>query len=165
MKLKKVSAKRKEPLNAYDDFIAINNTLRDYSRSLELFVWLDTNKPDLAKAIFERAQYYLIPALIEAKQYQLCGKYIDPNTSVDKILQLYRETTKHAIESNDTSLKNFEDQFLINRVTTIIALLSITDRKADAQQIVDRISKESDLPEFKPEIKKALDGEIPPQSP
>jgi hypothetical protein len=155
----------KDALNAFGDFVAIDDTLKDYNKISELFIWLDANKPDLARAVFNSTQHQLLPALVREKQYQLCGKYIDANSSFDKILNLYRTTTKHAATQNDTSLKNFEDKYFINRTTTLIALLSVTDRKADAQQIADRISKESDLPEFKAEIQKALTGEIPPPWP
>jgi tetratricopeptide (TPR) repeat protein len=154
-----------DALNAFGDFVAIDDTLKDYSKTSELFIWLDANKPELAKTAFDRTQHQLLPALVREKQYQLCGKFIDANSSFDKILRLYRTTTKHAATQNDTGLKNFEDKYFINRTTTLIALLSITDRKADAQQIVDRISKESDLPEFKAEIEKALNGEMPALSP
>ncbi|HEX3856113.1 MAG TPA: hypothetical protein VHY30_02320 [Verrucomicrobiae bacterium] len=155
----------KDALNNCVDFIAINDALKDYDKTLELFIWLDANNSVLAKTVFGHSQHYLLPALIKSKQYQLCGKYIDANASMDKILQIYRYTMKHATESDDTSLKNFENQYLVNRTTTLIAVLTITGRKTDAQQIVDRISKESNLPEFKSEIEKALNGEIPSQSP
>jgi tetratricopeptide (TPR) repeat protein len=155
----------KDALNNCVDFIAINDALKDYDKTLELFGWLDTNNSVLAKTVFNRSQHYLLPILIKSKQYQLCGKYIKANASLDKILQIYRYTIKHATESDDTSLKNFEDQYLVNQTITLVAILTITGRKADAQQIVDRISKEPNLPEFKSEIEKALNGEIPSQSP
>jgi tetratricopeptide (TPR) repeat protein len=155
----------KDALNNCIDLIAINDALKDYDKTLEIFVWLDANNSALARTVFSRSQHYLLPALIKSKQYQLCGKYIDANASMDKILQIYRYTMKHAIDSDDTSLKNFENQYLVNQTTTLIAVLTITGRKADAQQIVDRISKEPNLPEFKSEIEKALNGEIPSQSP
>ena len=155
----------KDVLNAVGDFVAIDDTLKDYNKTSELFIWLDAGKPELAKTVFDRTQHQLLPALVREKQYQLCGKYIDANSSFEQILRLYRTTTKHAATQNDTRLKIFEDKYFINRTTTLIALLSITDRKADAQHIIDRISKESDLPEFKAEIEKALNGELPSPSP
>jgi hypothetical protein len=39
--------------------------------------------------------------------------------------------------------------------------LTVDGRKAEAQQIADRISKEPNLPEFKNEIQTALNGEVP----
>jgi hypothetical protein len=150
---------------AFEDFVAINGTLKDDDRTSQFFAWLDANRPELAKEAFDRTQNWLLPALIEVKQYQLCSKYIDPKSSFDEILRLYRTTTKHATESKDSSLKNFEDKYFINRTTMLIAVLTVTDRKGDAQQIVDRISKEQGLPEFKTEIEKALNGEVPPPWP
>lgn len=151
----------KDALNAFEDFAAIDSSLKDENKTSDLFVWLDANKPELSKAVFDRTQNWLLPALVIEKQYQLCGKYIDANSSFDQILNLYRMTIKQAATQNDTSLKDFEGQYFINRTATLIALLSITDRKTDAQQIIDRISKEPNLPEFKAEIQKAFSGEIP----
>jgi hypothetical protein len=62
-------------------------------------------------------------------------------------------------------IKNFADQNFINKTTMLIAVLVIDNRKADAQQIVDKISKETDLPEFKDQIQKAMNGEVPAQFP
>ena len=58
-------------------------------------------------------------------------------------------------------MKTFERQDFINKTTTLIAILIINHRETDAQGMVDKIAKESGLPEFKAEIQRSLNGEPP----
>ncbi len=156
----------KDAVSAFQDFVAINATLKDDDNTSDFFTWLDANKPDTAKEVFDRTQHWLLPALVKTKKYNVCGKYINPDTSLKQTLQLYRtmieQVNQHHVGSE---IKNFAEQNFINKITTLIAICVVDDRKADAQQIVDKISKESDLPEFKDQIQKALNGEVPAQFP
>ena len=45
-------------------------------------MWLDANKPKAASRIFHMAE----DALIQSKQYRLCGKYIDPDLNLNRIV-------------------------------------------------------------------------------
>jgi hypothetical protein len=156
----------KDSMNAFQDFVAINFTLKDDGNTSDLFTWLDDNKPDVAKEVFDRTQNWLLPALVKTKNYSVCGKYIDPNTSFRQILQLYRTMMEQVNQGRvGNEIKNFANQNFINKTTTLIAILVIDNRKTDVQQIVDKISKESDLPEFKEQINKALSGKVPTQFP
>jgi hypothetical protein len=156
----------KDAVSAFQDFVAINSTLKDDDSTSDFFTWLDANKPDVAKAVFDRTQNWLLPALVKTKKYSVCGKYIDPATSFKQILQLYRTMMEQVNKGRvGNEIKNFANQNFINKTTTLIAVLVIDDRKTDAQQIVEKISKESDLPEFKEQIDKALSGEVPTQFP
>jgi len=156
----------KDVVNAFQDFVAINATLKDDDNTSDFFAWLDANKPDVAKAVFDRTQNWLLPALVKTKKYAVCGKYINPDASFKQILKLYRTMMEQVNQGRvGSEIKDFANQNFINKTTTLIALLSITDRKADAQQIVDKISEESDLPEFKDQIQKALNGQVPTQFP
>jgi len=151
----------KDAVSEFQDFAAINNDLKEDGKTAELFVWLDANKPDVAKAAFAN-QYLLVPALVRAKEFHLCGKYIDSNAYFKQSLGFYRTTA--ALGSNQPPFKYFKDiaeKNFINKTTMLIAILAANDRKAEAQQIADKISNESGLPEFKDQIKKALNCEVP----
>lgn len=150
---------------SFDDFVAINEYLKDDASTSDLFAWLDTSKPDTARGFFDRSQPRLLPALVKTKNYGLAGKYIDPNTSFNRILRLYRKLVDHANQRHDSEMKDFQDRDFVVETTTLIAILIIDDRKKDAQQIVDEVARESGLPDFKVEIQKALKGEIPSQVP
>lgn len=145
--------------DSFSDFAAINGYLKDEAATTELFVWLDSNKKDVAREVFDEAR----PALIKSEKYQLCGKYIEPDSFFDEALNLYRENIQRSKKPGFSSgrLLDYAQKKFINNTTTLIALLVVNERKKEAQQVVDKISKESDLPEFKGEIQKALTGEVP----
>jgi hypothetical protein len=156
----------KDAVSAFQDFVAINATLKDDDNTSDFFTGLDANKPDVAKVVFDRTQHWLLPALVKTKKYSVCGKYINPDTSFKQILKLYRTMMEQVNQGHvGSEIKNFADQNFINKTTTLIAILVIDDRRTGAEQIVDKISKESDLPEFKEQIDKALSGEVPTQFP
>lgn len=144
----------------FSDFAAINEKIKDDNKTVQLFIWLDSNKPDSAKKVFDLAE----PALIKSKEYRLCGNYIDnPSASYSRSLNLYRETMEIAQKPGHggKDLQDFAEKSFANETTTLIALLIVDGRKSDAQQIANTISKEPNLPEFKDEIQKALKGEVP----
>jgi tetratricopeptide (TPR) repeat protein len=153
----------KKVRDSFVDFAAINGYLKDEAKTDDFFVWLDSNKPDAAKEIFDEAR----PALIKSKNYQLCGKYIKPESFFDEALNLYRENMQLSKKPkfDNGRLQAFARKKFVNDTATLIALLVVNDRKKEAKQIVDRISEEPDLPEFKAEIEKALTGEVPPPWP
>src|SRR3989442_390480 len=70
--------------DAFHDFTSINNCLKEDHKTKELFIWLDANNPSFAKEAYDLAQ----PALIKAKEYAVCGKYITPDTR--RILDSHR---------------------------------------------------------------------------
>ena len=151
----------KNVVNAFRNFVSINEIFTQYDKTSELFAWLDANKPEEAKTVFH-SQSLVQRALINAKQYRLSLKYIDTNAYFERSLKLYRTRVKEADqENNSADLKKLASRNFINNATTLVALLSLCDRKVEAQQIADKISKESDIPEFKDEIQKALNGEFP----
>jgi hypothetical protein len=153
---------KKGSFDAFDDFQAINTILGEENKTKDFFIWLDSNRPVLAKYVFDVVE----PVLINAKEFSLCGKYINGETSYAEYLKWYRSNMQLAKEPKfGKRLQEFAEKTFINKTTTLIALLVVNDRKTEAQQVVDKISKESDVPEFKAEIQKALNGEIPPRWP
>ncbi len=52
-----------------------------------------------------------------------------------------------------------------NEAATLVAVLVLNDRQADAERIAAEAMKESDGPEMKEALPKALKGEVPPRWP
>ena len=77
---------KKDVFDNFQDFEAINRELGEQDQTVELFVTLDRNSPKTAKVVYELAQ----PALVGAKKFVLCGKYLAPEKSVEEMLELYR---------------------------------------------------------------------------
>lgn len=153
-----------DPREAFHDFAAINRELKEQDLTKDLFLWLDVNKPDVARQDFDIAE----PALIEAKEYRLCGRYLDPDRSLKRTVGLYRETTKIASEyqqEDAVELRDHATKTFSNSVATLVALLVLNDRPADADRIAAEARKEWDDEEFQKELKKARNGELPQQWP
>ena len=144
--------------DAFHDFASINKTLGDDGKTKDLFVWLDSNKPTSATAVFDLAQ----PALIKAKEYRLCGRYIEPDTSFQRILHAYREHNRIARDPKfGERLREFGEKQFSNDTATLVALLVLNERKADADRIAGEAVKERDDPKFKEQLEKAKHGNVP----
>jgi hypothetical protein len=146
----------------FHDFVSINKELKEESKTVSLFVWLDSNQPDSAREVFDLAE----PALVTSREFRLCNKYIDSDAAYERALADYRRTVKIARDPKfGKEMNDFANDEFKNETTMLIALLVVNGRKPEAEQIVDKISKEPNLPGFKREIQKALNGEIPPPWP
>ena len=157
----------RNPQSAFHDFASINRELKEQQRTTDLFLWLDSKRPDAARQVFGIAE----PALVEAKEYKVCGKYLDPDESFDLMVNVYRENKRMAhdpatgIGDSSRMLDRFADKSFSNGVSTLVGLLVLNDRKADADRIAAEALKESDNPELKALVGRALKGELPPRWP
>jgi hypothetical protein len=154
-----------DPRHAFLDAAAINRELRDTGRTRNLFLWLDENKPEVARRTYDAAE----PALIAAKDYRLCGKYLDPDRQFIRDVDLYR-TTKNMARGEDmkdyaAELEEHSNKMFAQDAATLVALLVLNDRQADADRIAADALKESDYPALKGMIEKALKGELPSPAP
>jgi hypothetical protein len=146
----------------FHDFAAINRALEEQSKTTDLFVWLDANKPKAAERAFGTAE----PALIQSKQYRLCGKYIDADRSFAEIVTLYQVNKRMSKDPRfGERLREHSERTFSNSTATLVALLVLNDRKADALRIAEKALKEHDDAEFKQALEKAKKGELPPAWP
>jgi hypothetical protein len=142
----------------FHDFASINEYLGEDDKTKELFIWLDSNAHNLAEDVFDLA----LPALIKAKEYNLCGKYIDPDSYFQEILSRYNRTKAIAQSPKfGEDLLDFANKSFLNDTATLVALLVVNGRKVDANRIAAEAIKEWDAPEFKEQLEKAKNGEMP----
>lgn len=143
---------------SFQDLAAINRTVGEESRTKEIFVLLDAQNADAAKEVFDIAQ----PALINAKEYKLCGKYIDSKRSFPRIIESFRRG-KRLAEDTRLGAKHLEyaNEKFTNDAATLIALLTVNGRKAEAEEIAGDAKKEWNNASFHAEIDKALQGKLP----
>ena len=149
----------RETFHYFHDFAAISDVLGEPNRTRDLFVWLDSNRPSLAREVFEVAQ----PSLIKLKEYRLCGKYLDPNRSFEQILQLYKETRRIASEPQFKAgeMESFADTMFSNSTRTLVALLVLNGRKEDAERVAEQARREWTDTAFRDQLEKALGGLVP----
>jgi hypothetical protein len=147
----------------FSDFESINEYLKEEAKTVDLFVWIDSNKPDSAKAVFDLAR----PALVKSKQYTLLGKYIqNPFSLYDNAVQDYERNVELAKDPKfGRQVQDFGESKFKNETTTLIALLVVTDQKAVAEKIAEDLKKQPYLPKDNEQIQKALNGEVPPPWP
>jgi hypothetical protein len=145
----------------FSDYEAINEYLNEETKTKDLFVWLDAQKPKLAKELYGQAQ----TALIKAKEYKLCGKYIESDSAYDAILKsdkLTRDVAKtYAAKKRRSELDSFADRKFTFNTTTLIALLTINDRKSEADSIAAKAKKENVTAKFAGQVEQALQGKVP----
>jgi len=149
----------REPFN---DFESINEALKENNQTKDLFVWLDATNPIAAKEVYDLAQ----PALIQAKEYKLCGKYIDMAKTFDQILYRYNTAIRVAgdkqVVEQKQALINLAEQSYSEDSATLVALLVLNERMGDANWVADEALKWLNKPELKKELEEAKKGQFPP---
>jgi hypothetical protein len=149
---------------SFDDFMelrGINRELGEEKLTADAFRLLDAKNPDAAKRVFRVAQ----PALVKAKDYKLCGKYIDSEETLQRIVDSYRQMRKIEEKRVGNRLPEFAKKNFVNDAATLVALLVVNDREAEAGTVVEEVKKEAGDAEFHAklaaELDKALKGEVP----
>ncbi len=152
----------KGSLELFHDISQINRTLKEDVKTKDLFIWLDSNRPDLAKDVYDFAQ----PALIKAKEYRVCGGYIiDPDKSYERILQHYQMMKQSADALGNKQVTEIANKLFANGTATLVALLVINDRKEDADRIATQAANEWNDHQFLKQLKEARKGKVPAPGP
>ena len=144
----------------FQDFTAINKTLRQEERTVEVFKWLSAASEEDAKLMYRISE----PALIKYKEYEMCGKYIDPESDVQRIGDSYAQgltmTQKFGKE-----YQNFVDKTVVNQAAILVAILVKNDRVPEAKEAANQLKgfvTDAKLSEkLKRELDSALDGKVP----
>lgn len=143
----------------FHDFSSINEMLGEERATADLFAWLDRNNPALAKRSYGVAQ----SALIYTRQYRLCGRYIDSQETLGRLLRLYREHQRMAKDPRfGRNFQDFADSNLSHGAGTLVALLVLNERTAEADAVVAAVLKAA-TPDagFKKKMSRAREGMLP----
>lgn len=146
---------------ALHDVIALNERLSDSNRTAVFFQWLDEHQPERARQMFDVAER----ALIEAKAYKLCGKYLKPETDFARFYQSLTMHREMAKQPRFASMKDFGEQTFSAQTATLVGLLVLNDRADEAKTIRDRAVGLWDLKIFHDRLDEALAGKLPPPFP
>jgi hypothetical protein len=149
-----------EPHKKFHDLVALNKYLNDEKATQRLFRSLDADHPDLAQQFFELAE----PALISGKDYELVGKYISPEPDFAKMKDRFVQD-QIMTPSEEPGAKSrwldFVKKTFVNDATTLVAILAVNKRQAQAEAIATAARSEYDDASFHKAIEKALTGEVP----
>lgn len=142
----------------FHDYESINGELGEQYKTTQLFRWLDMNHPERAQKVYRVAQ----STLIRAKEYNLCGKYIDPENSYNRYLQQFRSGLQFAKNSPYRERAgNFAYASFSNDVSILVALLVISNRVSEANDISKKALNEWDDDKFSSMLNSSLKGNVP----
>lgn len=144
----------------FHDFTALNKILRQEERTVEVFKWLSEKNVEDAKTMYGISA----AALIKHKEYELCGKYIDPEADVVRIGEGY--TSGLAMSKRFGKMhQDFVDKKVVNDAATLVAILVKTDRIPEATEAADALKKlvtdAKLLKKLERELDAAMNGTVP----
>jgi hypothetical protein len=146
----------------FQDFAALDRELDDESATVATFLLLDTRNPRAAQRVFRLAE----PALVRAKEYAVCGKYIDSDQALDEIVRTF-ELNQAMIKDGSVKANHqaFTEKKFVNASALLVAILVKNERKAEADTVANELKKVSMPPELLAklgtELTKALQGIVP----
>ncbi len=148
----------KDARNAFIDLSAINLTLGEDLKTKDLFAWLDSKNQELAQRVFDVA----MPSLIRVKEYALCGRYLEPDKSFERMQKLFR-IQKDLTKDPDmaASMQDHSRRTFINGTSTLVALLVVNDRKSEAETVAAKALTEWDDSKLRAALDRAMKGTVP----
>lgn len=142
----------------FHDMEAINSTLGDHAATRVVFEQLHRTRPRVATRVFDLAQ----PALVREGAHALLGVYVDPDADFQRLLARYEESRTLA-EDPDFGAEqlDFAHRSFANRSATLVGILVVNDRDADARRIAAAARAAWDDAGFHAQLDRALAGTIP----
>ena len=151
--------KNKQLRDLFHDFSSINRELDEDKQTVELFIELDRLASPKAELVFELA----LPALLMAKEYKLCGKYLNPLANLELYSQRFHQHEQWSTGSEEMkrSLRKHGRREFTNDVTILVALLVFNRRKSEAAKVAKAARKEWPSQAFHLALSKAMAGKVP----
>jgi hypothetical protein len=151
-------------LEAFQEMRAINEQIGQEEKTVATFVTLDKQWPEKAKKVYEYAE----PALVKAKEFALCGKYLEPSKAIARTLELHRAHLKYAEAGESLADKRLHREIaeadLLETSATLVALLVLNERRAEADTIANKVKTVSKHPDQEFVISGSLKGSLPKRS-
>lgn len=136
----------------FHDAVAISRELNENDRVVALFQKLDAESPELAR----RAYHFADDALIEAGEYELCGKYLDAEKTLSQ-LQRRLELGRRQPRSMSWPVTV---QHVQKDAANLVAILARNGRQDEARVFAERSKALLDNPVFHERLDRALRGEF-----
>ena len=148
----------KNVFESFHDMESINDRLSEQAATSKVFEILDEKNTKTAREVFNLAK----PSLVQAKAYSLFGKYVVPKHDIAKIIRSYKEQKKFADDPGFGARHlNFSNKQFANEATTLVAILAVTDRKKEAEEIAASARAAWEDSSFHAGLESALNGVVP----
>ena len=154
-------------IHEFAEFTEINRKVEEEQHTASLFLTLDEQDPDLA---FKCYPYAELP-LIRAGEYQVCGKYIDPEHTLEIHLSALNSLHQRPSHTNLPQHLRQHSRFwydsdfnrsFYQRAAVLIALMIHNDRTAEARAFAGRVRYEFNDQVLNELVAEALQGQFPP---
>jgi hypothetical protein len=150
---------------SFRDAAAINRALDDDASTRELFLVVESRAPDLARKRYRDAQ----AALIATGDYARCGHYLDPDRQLDEAIGMHERLKVPASLEDDVEtaqmIEEIREGHFAREAGTIVAVLVLSGRMDDARRIARRLEALERPGPLKAVLERALEGELPEESP
>lgn len=147
--------------DSFHDVININRTLSAEANSVELFREISQEAPEMARSVYPLAQ----AALIKAKEFELCGRFLNPLEAYAGAVRLYGYHVEKAEDTDSAAIRSamiqMAEEGLVESTAELIALLTINDREGEAQILAEHLKKKLDHLGEIAELDAALQGRFP----
>jgi len=140
----------------FEEVAAINETLNERAKTVELFKALHGIDPGFAKLAYIAAE----KDLAAEREYGLCAQYIpDPQARFRRIREMREVDLKLAQGEHGPRHRKIAEQMFADQTCRLLAILVGAGRKPDAEKVRDQaFAVRNDRP-FREAVEKALRGE------
>lgn len=99
--------------------------------------------------------------MVNAHEYHLCGKYIDPLVEYNRLVKSFRTSKAFDKERNKPELDGFTDKSFTYNMAVLVALLVHNNQYQKAQQVAEKARQEFENEEFWLSLQLALQEQLP----
>ena len=144
---------------SFHDVYSLNKYLGDGRRTTELFMEIAAEYPDNAKRLYHVAE----KTLVADGMYQQCAPFLEWKQRVETSISSYRVGLRReeSWENSEFTLPRFARHHFETEAATLVALLSLTGRRGEAEQVRDRCLAILDDAAFRDTLESALAGHLP----
>ncbi len=144
--------------NPFHDFTSISRELGEFEAVVQLFKYLDSERPEIARNNFNLAK----SSLIKSKEYLLFKKYLNPSDDISAIKKQYFDDLSLSKDMKfGSKMKEYAESRYIDSVTTIVSILSVTGDEKEARKIYAEALEKIEISGLKDKLDSALAGEVP----
>ena len=140
--------------HCYADFAAVNHYLSEEPQTVRLFKWLHKHRPKVARDVYQRTE----EVLARAKEFKLCGAYIDSSEQFARLRMQFRLNMRLARKEFGAEHEEYAHKSFSEKTTRLIALLALNGRTKEANQVVARAKRVWSDERFSQQLEAAQQG-------
>jgi hypothetical protein len=146
----------------FAEFAALNRTLNQNTRTIELASWLSDHRPDLAREVLRISAR----AVESSQDAEAITKHIVVESEAEELLATYHDLARIAEKYPADSMRRakaleFANYYLATEAQRTAAILVRSGRKDEAKMLADELLQGLQSKELERSLSRGLKGEIP----